>query len=127
MTLYRSLLVLLCVTGMPFVAYQAWPRPEKEPAGFSVDGNYRTPAERQAEVVEGFGGADGIATVLNAERVEAFRIEPPADDPSASGPKCSILAGPIAAPNAMRRELSALLTREASYGWGYQVGCHPTY
>jgi len=126
METYRFLLVVLCVTGIPFLAYQAWPRPE-EPTGFAIDGQYRTHRERQAEVMREFGGAKGLYTVLKAERVEAFRIQPPASDPSASGPACSIIAGPIAVPHAIRRELSAMLTREESYGWGYSVGCLPTY
>src|SRR5262245_1989303 len=112
---YRFLLIALCAVGLPFIAHRAWslwayPGDDNSPR-FQIDSNYKTARERQAEVVAAFGGEQGYGTVLNAERIEAFRIEPPERNPHASGPDSKVIGGPVTVSYWPRRELSGLFTR----------------
>src|SRR5688500_11431978 len=83
MTRYRIflLLLLLCATGIPFIVVNAWQitsPPATVPEGFRRG----DPQDYKDELIKDLGGAAGVNIILYADRVEAFRINPPDDSRS---------------------------------------------
>lgn len=79
-----------------------------------------------------FGGAENMAIVREATRVEAYRVVPPEgtepmiDDISPLDYK--VVAGPMTVPTEMATEMSKALLSPETYGWDYVKACgHPVY
>jgi hypothetical protein len=72
-----------------------------------------------------FGGSSGMAALNHADRMEAYRVEPPADRNTSSNAleDFPIIKGPIAISQSDSQELLATLQDRNSYLWDLKKGC----
>lgn len=115
MSRYRLVLMLICVVGIPLIAYNLWQRQRNVEAD-----------KNQAELVKELG-SHGLETVRLADKVLAFRIEPSAQTRRGDIESYTVTAGPIEVAPDVQRKLQRLLTNQESYGWGYKKACSPTH
>lgn len=81
---------------------------------------------RNANVTKLFGGADGLQTVIVAEKAEAFRVARKKTEGGESKQDfggAEILSGPIAVDEKTTRELAQILANPGTYGWDFAKGC----
>jgi hypothetical protein len=130
MTRYHFLLTAFCTAGISFIAFQGFTRPTitTDEAGTFQWKSPITPSERQAELVRSMGGKEAWDIVSTAEKVQAYRIEPPNSDWEPDTNNYVVTAGPIDIPVDVQADLSRLLTTHESMYWpDGQIGCLPVY
>ncbi len=73
------------------------------------------------ELLELFGGAEGLAVIQGADKIEAFRLN------HSSGQRPTITEGPVTVSGAVAESLVFVLSSHDSYGWSYAKACKPVW
>lgn len=118
------------------VAYALRPRkirlklPEKQAGNGSTSANHAAGRSKSARLNQIFGGEGGLETLLQADRVVAFRIEDDGEWPDNAQPNVldfPIVAGPVVIERNLADRISAALASTESYGWEFVKGCLPEF
>ncbi|MGC1272412.1 MAG: hypothetical protein WBC44_01800 [Planctomycetaceae bacterium] len=81
-------------------------------------------------VAEMFGGRDGLKTLTEPDKVEAYRLRPlPQDKQGRRTPlkEFQILSGPVTVPKESAKNVARSLLSYDSYEWDSAKGCLPIY
>ncbi len=86
---------------------------------------------KHSSVTRMYGGADGLRTVTQPTKVEAFRLKPnfKYDDTAFTDPNNNydVIAGPVSVPENIVNELGTSLVSTQSYEWDIAKGCMPQF